>query len=80
MVATVVHDCVERDDEVPHPGGCNVTASEEGPDTDGKCGHQHPVHWVAVTCRGCYRSSELVVILQEIFHQVRSGEVFIPTL
>ena len=64
LVAAVVHDGVEGDDEVPDPGGRDVAASEEGPDTDGQAGHQDPVHWVAVPCSCCYGSSVLVVILQ----------------
>ena len=59
----MVHDGVEGDDEVPHPGGADVTPSQEGADADGNCGHQHPVHWVAVPCRGSYGGSELVVVL-----------------
>ena len=64
MVAAVVHDGVEGDDEVPDPGGGDVAAGEEGPDTDGKCGHQHSVHRVAVSSGGRDGSSELVVVLQ----------------
>ena len=35
LVAAVVHDGVEGDDEVPHPGGRHVAPREEGPDTYG---------------------------------------------
>ena len=63
MVAAVVHDGVEGDDEVPDPGGADVAASEEGADTDGKSGHQHSVHWVTVAGSGRYGSSELVMVL-----------------
>ena len=64
LVAAVVHDGVEGDDEVPDPGGGDVAASQEGADADGKSGHQDSVHRVAVASSGGYGSSELVMVLQ----------------
>ena len=64
MVAAVVHDGVEADDEVPHPGGADVAARQEGPEADGQSGHQQTVHRVTVRGGGRDGSSPVVVSLQ----------------
>ena len=63
LVAAVVHDGVESDDEVPHPGGGQVGPHQDRAQGDGQDTVQQEVHRVTVCCGQGYWSSPVVMLL-----------------
>ena len=61
LVAAVVHDGVESDDEVPHPGGGHVTPGQERTQTYRDRGNEKPVYRVTVGSGDRHGSLPLVM-------------------